>query len=148
MKKLCTLIMVLLYGSLFYCSHLSAQKSTVSTDSLVDQFIEAWNSENIEQMAALLDPNAFFKSPFQLRYTRDTMVATVLVTNPPVFKVVKQTETHSFVEENMAWSIGHMVSDVYDQDGNKEEEQWPNDYVFLFIKKEEQWKLIMLIFHE
>lgn len=127
---------------------LSAQEKTVSTDSLVKQFTKAWNEEDMDRMHFLLDSTAFFKSPFQLRYSRDTMEATVLKTNPPVFKVVQQTETHSLVDGNHAWSIGKMVSDVYDSEGNKEDEQWFNDYVYMFINRGGVWKLQMLLFHE
>jgi len=136
---LCTLVTTTL---------IRAQDEHVSTDSLVRQFHAAWNGEDIELMYSLLDENAFFKSPFQLRYGRDTMKATVLITNPPVFKVVKQIETESKIKGDLAWSIGKMVSDVYDEHGKKEKDQWHNDYVYLFVKREEQWKLQMLFFHE
>jgi hypothetical protein len=131
------------------CDLFSQESGVTFTELLVDRFHEAWNEEDIPKMISLLDPDAFFKSPFQLRYSRDTMKATVLITNPPVFKVVEQTELYSYVKGDMAWSIGEIVSDVYDENGNKEEEQWPADYLYLFVKDEESnWKLKMMIFHE
>jgi hypothetical protein len=144
MKKFYLFVILICFSTFSY-----SQNETTPTDSLVKQFIKAWNAEDIPQMISLLDPDAFFKSPFQLRYGRDTMAATVLITNPPAFKVTKQTETHSHIDENIAWSIGNMVSDVYDENGNLEDEPWHNDYVFVFTKKDnEDWKLQMMIFHE
>ncbi len=123
-------------------------QAPVSTDSLVHQFHDAWNAEDIGRMVSLLDPDAFFKSPFQLRYSRDTMEATVLITNPPIFKVVESTETYSNVHGNVAWSIGKMVCDWYNENGTKKEEQWYNDYVYMFVERQGEWKLQMLFFHE
>ena len=100
-------------------------------------------------MISLKDADAFFKSPFKLRYGRDDKVETVLNTNPPVFKVIKQVSTHSYIKGNMTWSIGNMVSDVYHEDGILENEPWYNDYVCVFTKDEnENWKLLMMLFHE
>jgi ketosteroid isomerase-like protein len=125
-------------------------QAPVSTDSLVHQFHDAWNAEDIGRMVSLLDPDAFFKSPFQLRYSRDTMEATVLITNPPIFKVTEITETHSEVKGNVAWSIGSMISDWIrvDENGNRQVKKWHNDYVYLFVKRKGEWKLQMLFFHE
>ncbi len=107
-------------------------------------------AEDIGRMVSLLDPDAFFKSPFQLRYSRDTMEATVLITNPPIFKVTEITETHSEVKGNVAWSIGSMISDWIrvDENGNRQVKKWHNDYVYLFVKRKGEWKLQMLFFHE
>jgi ketosteroid isomerase-like protein len=134
--------------SILHTSSIWAQDIQLSTDSLVRQFHEAWNGEDMELMYDLLDDNAFFKSPFQLRYTRDSMKATVLKTNPPVFKVIEQIESESKCKGNLAWSIGKMVCDVYDENGKKEKDQWHNDYVYMFVKRDDHWKLQMLFFHE
>ncbi|MEJ2583821.1 MAG: hypothetical protein P8Z38_01880 [Robiginitalea sp.] len=99
-------------------------------------------------MLELLDSTAFFKSPFQLRYGRDSIAATVLITNPPIFKVVEQRETHNRVRGNLAWSIGTMVCDWYEENGKKKEQPWRNDYVYLFIRRGTEWKLQMLFYHE
>jgi hypothetical protein len=126
-----------------------SQSTQTLTHKLVANFHKAWNEENIELMKTLLDEDAFFKSPFQLQYSRATMLETVLLKNPKVFKVVQITETHSKIKDNVAWSIGTMVSDFYDENGNKQQEQWHNDYVYLFVKNESsEWKLQMLLFHE
>lgn len=125
------------------------QSAQSFTQQLVWDFHKAWNEEDLDKMESLLDKNAFFKSPFQLRYSRDTMLGTVLRTNPKVFKVSEITETHSEIRENMAWSIGKMVSDHYDKNGNKSEKQWHNDYVYIFVRNEKgEWKLQMLLYHE
>ena len=143
MKRIYLLTILIFCGTITF-----SQQELTLTDSLVKRFHKAWNEEDIPEMISLLDADAFFKSPFQLRYGRDTMVETVLITNPPVFKVIKQVETHSDIKGNMAWSIGNMVSDVYDG-GVLEEDPWHNDYVYVFIKdKNEDWKLLMMIFHE
>jgi hypothetical protein len=100
-------------------------------------------------MISMLDKNAFFKSPFQLRYGRDSMANTVLITNPPVFKVVRQTEIHSYVKENFAWSMGNMVCNVYDENGDLEKDSWYNDYIYVFFRNNNKdWKLLMMIYHE
>ena len=143
MKRIYLLTILILCGTITF-----SQQELILTDSLVKRFHKAWNEEDIPKMISLLDADAFFKSPFQLRYGRDTMVETVLTTNPAVFKVAKQVETHSHIEGNMAWSIGSMVCDVYD-DGVLEDEPWYNDYLYVFTKeRDEDWKLLMMIFHE
>lgn len=126
-----------------------SQSTQSPTYQLVYSFHKAWNEEDLDEMESLLDEDAFFKSPFQLRYSRDTMMNTVLLKNPKIFKVSEITETHSEVRENLAWSIGKMVSDLYDEKGNKTDKQWHNDYVYLFIRnKVGDWKLQMLLYHE
>lgn len=144
------LTLVILAFSLPQFSGPASAQVTVSTDSLVRAFHDAWNAGDMERMISFLDADAFFKSPFQLRYTRDTMEATVLLTNPPIFKVTEIKETHSEVKGNFAWSIGRMISDWirYDEDGNKQIRKWQNDYVYTFVKRDGQWKLQMLFFHE
>jgi hypothetical protein len=90
------------------------QAAPVSTYALIDEFCKAWNAEDMGRMESLLDPEAFFKSPYQLRYTRDTMLATALSINPPVYKVIKINETHSEMRDDLEWSIVDMVCEVYD----------------------------------
>ena len=132
-----------------FTPYLYSQNNSTVTDSLVKKFHSAWNSEDLPGMISLLDKNAFFKSPFQLRYGRDSLAKTVLITNPPVFKVVRQTEIHSYVREDLAWSIGNMVCDVYDENGNLEKDPWYNDYIYVFCRNNNKdWKLLMMIFHE
>ena len=126
-----------------------SQANDTFTHRLVSDFHKAWNDEDLDRMENLLDKDAFFKSPFQLRYSRDTMMNTVLRKNPKIFKVSEIIETHSRVNGNQAWSIGKMTSDMYNSAGNKTGKQWHNDYVYLFIRDEKgDWKLQMLLYHE
>ena len=142
-------IIYILICIMFFSTHLFSQNKGTLTDSLAKQFQKAWNAEDTSRMISMLDENAFFKSPFQLRYGRDVMARTVLITNPPAFKVRQQTELYSFVKDDLAWSIGNMVSDVYDEEGKLEKKPWHNDYVYVFTKeKNNEWKLLMMIFHE
>jgi len=129
------------------CSFSFGQNSL--TDLLTQKFTQAWNSENINEMVSQLQPDAFFKSPYQLRYGRDKMAATVLKTNPPAYKVSSRKELHSKVEDDIAWSIGEFTADVYDNYGNKTSEQIKGTYTYVFTKKNKgDWKLQMMIFHE
>lgn len=126
----------------------AAQAHTL-TDSLVKDFQSAWNAQDVSGMVGLLQPNAFFRSPFQLRYGRDTMARTVLVQNPPVFRNATNVESRSFVSENLAWSIGVQESDVYDADGVRTGERFDADYLFAFTPDEAgEWKVQMMVYHE
>lgn len=119
------------------------------TYHLVSDFHKAWNVVDLDKMESLLDKDAFFKSPYQLRYSRDTMLTTVLPRNPKIFKIMETVETHSMIKDDLAWSIGTMVSDIYDETGQKTEKKLHTDYVYLFIRdKNGDWKLQMLLYHE
>ncbi len=119
------------------------------TEMLTKQFNQAWNKENINEMISLLQPDAFFKSPYQLRYGREQMAATVLKTNPPAYKIVEIKEQHSKVKDDIAWSIGDFSCDLYDEQGNKTNEVLEGSYTYVFTKKSNKdWKLQMMIFHE
>jgi len=119
------------------------------TDILSKQFNQAWNKENVNDMISLLQPDAFFKSPYQLQYGRDKMAATVLKKNPPIYKIVHTKELHSKVEDDIAWSIAEFTCDVYDDYGNKTREKLEGTYTYVFTKKNKSdWKLQMMIFHE
>lgn len=119
------------------------------TDILAKQFNQVWNKENIREMVSLLQPDAFFKSPYQLRYGRDKMEATILKTNPSKYKFSNTKELHSKVEDNIAWSIAEFTADVYDDYGNKTSEQLKGTYTYVFTKKNKgDWKIQMMIFHE
>ena len=126
-----------------------AQAQSSLTDLLTKQFHQAWNKENISEMVSQLQHDAFFKSPHQLRYGRDKMAATVLKTNPPVYKVVQTKELHSKVDDNIAWSIGEFTYDIYDDYGSKTSEQLKGTYTYVFTRKNKgDWKVQMLIYHE
>lgn len=130
-----------------FCTYSFGQNSL--TDLLVKKFFQAWNAENTNEMISQLQPDAFFKSPYQLRYGRDKMAATVLKTNPPAHKVVNTKELHSKVDDDIAWSIGEFTADVYDDYGNKTSEQIKGTYTYVFTKKNKSdWKIQMIIYHE
>ena len=144
MKRIFTLTT---FVFLLICSFSFAQSSL--TDLLTKQFHQAWNKENVNEMISLLQPDAFFQSPYQLQYGREKMAATVLKTNPKVYKVVNTKELHSKVEDDIAWSIGEFVSDIYDDYGNKTSEQLKGTYTYVFTRKNKgDWKLQMMIYHE
>jgi len=144
MKKFFSYIslILLLIGPVLFC-----QSSL--TDILSKQFNQAWNKENIREMVSLLQPDAFFKSPYQLRYGRDKMEATVLKTNPPAYKFANTKELHSKVEYDIAWSIAEFTADVYDDYGKKTSEKLNGTYTYVFTKKNNgDWKIQMMIFHD
>ena len=126
-----------------------AQQPSSLTDSLVREFNSLWDRNDVKQMVEHLQDDAFFKSPYQLRYSRDTMAKTVLLTNPPVFRIVRSQELFNHVEARIAWSIGKMTSDILDENGSKTGKTLDSDYVYVFTKrKDDKWKVQMLIFHE
>lgn len=75
------------------------------------------------------------------------MMETVLLKNPKAYKVIEITETHSMIKENHSWSIGTMVSDIYEESGQTTDEKLNSDYLYFFIR-DENGKLQMLLFHE
>ena len=130
-----------------FCSLSFGQNSL--TDLLTKQFHQAWNAENVNEMVSLLQANAFFKSPYQLQYGRDKMAATVLKRNPPVYKIVSAKELHSYVEDQLAWSIGEFTCDIYDDNRKKTDKQLKGTYTYVFTKRNKgDWKVQMLIYHE
>ena len=142
--NICLLIFFFGLGASAY-----SQTNHSMTYKLVTDFHNAWNDEDLKRMEELLDKDAFFKSPFQLRYSRDTMMTTVLLRNPKVYKVTEIIETRSMIKDHLAWSIGSMVSDIYDEKGRNTGKKWHNDYVYLFVlDKNGEWKLQMLLYHE
>jgi ketosteroid isomerase-like protein len=144
MKKIIS-IAIFLFVLIFSYSY--GQNSL--TDLLTKQFHQAWNKENVNEMISLLQPDAFFKSPYQLQYRREKMAATVLKNNPPAYKVINTNELHSKVNEDIAWSIGEFTYDIYDDYGNKTGEQLKSSYTYVFTRKNKgDWKLQMLIYHE
>ena len=144
MKKI---ISIAIFIIVLICSYSYGQNSL--TDILTKQFHQAWNKENVNEMISLLQPDAFLKSPYQLQYGREKMAATVLKTNPPVYKVINTNELHSKVNEDIAWSIGEFTCDIYDDYGNKTSEQLKGSYTYVFTKKNKwDWKVQMLIYHE
>lgn len=137
----------IIFFCVFICSFSFGQSSL--TDLLTKQFHQAWNKENINEMVSQLQHDAFFKSTNQLRYGKDKMAATILKTNPPKYKIVSTKELHSKVEDDIAWSIGEFISDIYDEYGNKTKEQLKGTYTYVFTKKNKgDWKVQMLIYHD
>ena len=77
------------------------------------------------------------------------MLATVLSINPRIFKVIRSNETHTEMRDNLAWSIGDMLSNVYDDEGKRQEDQFYSEYIFTFVRnRHDKWLLQMMIFHE
>ena len=127
----------------------SADQPSTPTKLLVDKFNDAWNRNSLTDMESLLAATAFFKSPFQLRYGRDEMIATVLTRNPVFYREIETEEKHSLVKGTMAWSIGDMTWRVYDDTGNPTEETMHAEYTYIFSKDEAgSWALEAMIFHE
>ena len=77
MKKIALRLLMVLPTGLF------AQQKMTFTDFLVHEFNALWDHDDLKGMVAKLQDDAFFKSPFQLRYSKDTMATTVLLTNRP-----------------------------------------------------------------
>ena len=131
-----------------FCTSITSGQNSL-TEMLVKKFFQAWNAENINEMISQLQPDAFFKSPYQLRYGRDKMEATVLKTNPPTHKVSYLKELHSKIKNDIAWSIGEFTADVYDDYGYKTTEQIKGTYTYVFTKtNNEDWKIQIMIYHE
>jgi len=119
------------------------------TEILAEQFIQAWNKENVNKMISLLQHDAFFKSPYQLQYGREKMARTVLKKNPPLYKFINTKELHSKVDDDIAWSIAEFTCDVYDEYGNKTGEKLEGSYTYVFTRKNKgDWKIQMMIFHD
>jgi len=132
---------------LFYQNSFS-QKSTL-TDSLTKVYNKLWDKNDTAAIYKMLQPDAFFKSPFQLRYGRDTMRATVLKTNPTRFKDSRSDERYSHVEENMCYSVGTLTFSEYTRDGNYSGKDTKADYIMVFTRKNDgPWKVQMVIYHE
>lgn len=127
----------------------AAPANSTLTDSLVHEFHRAWNANDLTGMLAQLQPTAFFLSPYQLRYGRDTMARTVLITNPETFRNATSQENHSFVSEHVAWSIGHATSAIFDDEGHDTGEKLEADYLYVFTPDPDgTWKAQMLVYHE
>ncbi len=128
-----------------------AQEDISFTHKLVMEFHEAWNTNDLEGMVSMLQPDAFFKSPHQLQYGREEMASTVLINNPPVIKDCKTEEWHSHVEPEIAWSIGRLYCNTYNELGEivKKGTEKTTEYTYVFSRdKNDEWKLQMLLFHE
>ena len=119
------------------------------TELLAEQFNQAWNKENVNEMISLLQHDAFFKSPYQLQYGREKMARTILKKNPPVYKFVYTKELHSKVDDDIAWSIAEFTCDIYDEYGNKTGEKLEGSYTYVFTRKNKgDWEIQMMIFHD
>lgn len=66
-RNLCLILLLLAIGTATF-----SQTDKSMTYNLVYDFHKAWNDEDLNKMESLMDKNAFFKSPFKLRYSRDT----------------------------------------------------------------------------
>jgi ketosteroid isomerase-like protein len=126
-----------------------AARAATMTDSLMQQFNAAWNANDRAAMVAMLQEDAFFKSPFQLRVGRAEIARTVLTHNPPRLRNSRVEEQHSTVHGDIAWSIGHATADVYDGDGHQTAEPFSADYVYVFTRHPgKPWRIQIMIYHE
>ena len=138
---------VVIFSFVLVSSYSFGQNSL--TELLAQQFNQAWNKENINEMISLLQHDAFFKSPYQLQYGREKMARTILKKNPPVYKFIDTKELHSKVNDDIAWSIAEFTCDVYDEYGHKTGEKLNGSYTYVFTRKNKSdWKIQMMIFHE
>ena len=136
-----------IFSFVLFSSYSLGQNSL--TELLAEQFNQAWNKENVNEMISLLQHDAFFKSPYQLQYGREKMARTVLKKNPPVYKFIHTKELHSKVDDDIAWSIAEFMCDVYDEYGNKTGEKLEGSYTYVFTRKDKgDWKIQMMIFHD
>ena len=77
------------------------------------------------------------------------MAATILITNPPAFRNTKTIELFSKIKNNIAWSIGKLSANIFDENGKDTRKMLSAEYTFVFTKRNhENWKLQMMIFHE
>lgn len=168
-------IAFLLLGAVLWPDTVLGQRPTTLPDSLVHAFHAAWNANDLDGMVDMLQPDAFFKSPVQLQYGRETMAATVLRRNPPVISDCVTKELHSRVDGDMAWSIGELYCNIYfresgrirremiriedgysvrnsyDEEGRLlETRRHPaTDYTYVFTRNDGgDWKVQMVIYHE
>jgi ketosteroid isomerase-like protein len=128
-----------------------AQDSLVCTHKLVSEFHAAWNKNDLETMVNLLQPDAFFKSPHQLRYGRDEMASTVLLANPPFIKDCWTEEWYSYMENDIAWSIGRLYCNTYNDSGEivMKGTEKSTEYTYVFSRDQGgNWKIQMLLYHE
>jgi hypothetical protein len=140
---------VLSFCLCFFVQKGISQDKLTFTDSLVHDFNKVWDENNLEGMLVMLQKDAFFKSPYQLRYSKDTMARTVLLTNPPRYKNTRTRELFSHIENDMAWSIGKLEVNIFDEHGNNTGKELRSDYIYVFTKKKDNiWRIQMLILHE
>ena len=138
---------LIIISFILICSFSFGQSSL--TELLAEQFNQAWNKENVNEMISLLQHDAFFKSPYQLEYGREKMARTILKKNPPVYKFIDTKELHSKVNDDIAWSIAKFTCDVYDEYGNKTSDKLEGSYTYVFTRKDKgDWKIQMMIFHD
>src|SRR6185437_5252574 len=127
----------------------NAQQKSTLTDSLAKNFGEAWNENNLNQLISLIQPDAFFKSPYEMNYSRDTMAANFLITNPRIIRNTKTIELYSKVDDNIAWSIGKLSGSLFDENGKDTGNKLSADYIYVYTKKKnEGWKIQIIIIHE
>lgn len=124
-------------------------QSVTLTDSLTKQYFKAWNNDDASAIISMLQPNAFFESPYQLRYGRDSIAATVLKSEIHMFYNIKTVENYSYVGNDIAWSLGKATSIMKKDKNNKFAKTSTESYTFVYTRKNsENWKLQMIIWHE
>ncbi|MEJ2583822.1 MAG: hypothetical protein P8Z38_01885 [Robiginitalea sp.] len=141
-----------LFFLLFFVSVSGYGQAAVSlTDSLVADFHAAWNANDLHEMLTRLQEDAFFKSPHQLRVGRAELAKTVLKSNPPMIRDCRNLEYYSHVEGDIAWSVGRLFCNSYDESGNltMKGEEKTTEYTYVFTRNPKGvWKIQMLLYHE
>ncbi len=126
-----------------------AQETNSVTDSLMDQWDNAWNNEDVPALVSMMQPDAYFASPYQRWFSRDSIRATILSKNLYWFRNSKSIEQFSRVKDDIAWSVGKTTAEYYPDDNSSKAKSWHANYTFVFTKnRNDQWKLQMMIYHE
>lgn len=79
------------------------------------------------------------------------MKATVLITNPPRIKDCRSQEMYSKVDSSIAWSIGKLFCNTYDENDKiiDKAEESDTEYTYVFTKNDsDEWKIQILFYHE
>ncbi len=142
MKLIFTILIAVFVSNFTY-----SQNQVSVTKSLMKNFDEAWNNKNVNALDSLLQPDAFFESPYQIRDGREAIDTTIFRFNIHIFRNGKSTENYSHIDNNIAWSVGNVTADYL----NKKNEivPWNARYTFIFSKgNDNSWKIQMMIYHE
>ena len=134
-------LILLTFSSITFCSF--AQQTSALADSLMKQWDMAWNNKDVGTLKSMLQSNAIFESPYQIRISKDSIAASIFKVELASLDDVHSTELHTLVDDNMAWSIGK-VTGIWSNN-----QPWEGTYTFEFTRKAGQdWKIQMLIFYE
>src|SRR5947209_15811298 len=83
---------------------------------LTHEYDAAWDRGDIVAMAAMLDPECVFRSPFQVRLGREAIRENVFK-NWKRFRDTHSIETQAKIEDDMAYSFQESTFSDYGPDG-------------------------------